>query len=399
MSAAEVVFAKPKVLVIEDSDDVRRIITRALNGMFETVIATNGREGLEKVLQGNIDLIITDIFMPEMTGDQMIAEIYKHENLRQIPILVVSGDDSSSVRVQLLKNGAQDYVLKPFSSAELLQRAQNLVRAKRLHEKLEQELSQKSEDMEELVNELSLRKRKIEELAETLIHSNHELEQFIFIASHNLQEPVRIVSTYVGLLGSRYDGKADSEVAEYMTTVIDNARRIQELLTSFVAYNDLRKAKRQIEAVDMQQILERIQILLSEDSTKGGCTITSSSLPKVKGHKDQLELVLWHLVTNAIKFKSSEAPVIKIEAVPTEGGRWLFSVRDNGIGFDMIYEKKIFEIFKRLHTLEAYEGTGMGLAVCKKIIERHGGKIWAKSAVGQGATFFFTLSAVEDEPL
>lgn len=231
--------------------------------------------------------------------------------------------------------------------------------------------------------------------AEELARSNRELEQFAYVASHDLQEPLRMVSSYVSLLGRRYSGQLDERADKYIHFAVDGANRMQRLITDLLAYSRVgtRGAEMaEVAIVDVvQQALANLEIAIRESDAE----IVHSDLPHVIGDSSQLGQLFQNIIGNALKFKMERRPRVEIEAERTDD-HWTFCVRDNGIGFDQRYADRIFGVFKRLHRNSDIPGTGIGLAICQRIIDRHGGRIWAESEIGNGARFFFTLPAVPD---
>lgn len=226
---------------------------------------------------------------------------------------------------------------------------------------------------------------------EALKRSNAELQQFAYIAAHDLQEPLRTVKSYTQLLVKRY-GTADAEGAEFARFVTGGVDRMYALINDLQAYSELAQRRAPSEPTDvndaLRQTLASLQLVLEETGAK----VEAEALPKVSVHESQLVQLLQNLMTNAIKYRGSDPPRIEIRAAREEMF-WRFSVKDNGIGFDMRYAEQIFGLFKRLHSSQHYPGTGLGLAICKKIVEGFGGRIWATSEPGVGSTFFFTLPA------
>ena len=229
-------------------------------------------------------------------------------------------------------------------------------------------------------------KLKLEELA----RSNAELEQFAYVSSHDLQEPLRMISSYLQLLQRRYQGKIDEKADKYIYFAVDGAARMQVLINDLLEFSRVTTRAEEPEPTDcefvLNQILSNLELYIKENKA----TVSHDTLPEVMADNTQLAQVFQNLIINGIKFHSEEAPKIHISA-EKKANEWLFSVQDNGIGIDPQYSEKIFEVFKRLHKKEEYPGTGIGLAVCKKIVERHGGRIWVESELGKGSTFYFTL--------
>lgn len=241
--------------------------------------------------------------------------------------------------------------------------------------------------------EITERKRAESELearAEDLRRSNAELEQFAYVASHDLQEPLRMVSSYTQLLARRYRDSLDEDAQEFIGYAVDGATRMQQLINDLLAYSRVGTRARELTPTDLSGIVEAALANLSVAIEESSAVVTSDELPTVAGDRTQLLQLFQNLIGNAIKFQDGGTPEIHVGA-KREDRDWLISVRDNGIGLDPQYAERVFVIFQRLHGRGDYEGTGIGLAVCKKIVERHRGKMWVESTLGAGSTFYFTL--------
>jgi PAS domain S-box-containing protein len=228
---------------------------------------------------------------------------------------------------------------------------------------------------------------------EELRRSNEELEQFAYVSSHDLQEPLRMISSYLQLLQRRYQGKLDEKADKYIYFAVDGAVRMQTLINDLLELSRVATRAREPEPTNSELVLDQVLSSLDLYIKQNRATITHDSLPEVIADSTQLGQLFQNLIANGIKFHSEKPPEIYVSA-EKKANEWLFSVKDNGIGIDPQYFEKIFEVFKRLHKKENYPGTGIGLAICKKIVERHGGCIWVESEVGKGATFYFTLPNV-----
>ncbi len=249
-----------------------------------------------------------------------------------------------------------------------------------------------------IVRDVSDRKRAEEQLrqaAAELESSNAELEQFAYVASHDLQEPLRMVASYTQLLARRYQGKLDEDADEFIGFAVDGATRMQALINDLLAYSRVGTRGRPFEATKTADIVDRVTADLDVAIKEAGATITRGPLPIVMGDAVQLGQLFQNLISNAIKFREERPPVVRINA-EREGSAWRFSVQDNGIGIEPEYAERIFVIFQRLHSRAEYPGTGIGLAICKKIVERHGGHIWVESPPGEGTTFHFTIPSRGD---
>ena len=244
------------------------------------------------------------------------------------------------------------------------------------------------------VQDITDRRRAAAEL-ETLVgelrRSNAELEQFAYVASHDLQEPLRMVSSFTQLLRRRYEGQLDATADEFIGYAVDGASRMQTLINALLEYSRVGTRGRPFTAVDAEGVFAVALANLRNAVGESGAEVVSGGLPVVFGDEVQLMQLFQNLIANAIKFRGEERPLVRVEA-RRRGREWVFSVKDNGIGIGAEYRERIFVIFQRLHGREEFSGTGIGLALCKKIVERHGGKIWVESEPGRGSTFYFTLA-------
>jgi PAS domain S-box-containing protein len=241
-----------------------------------------------------------------------------------------------------------------------------------------------------LASVIDIRERK--QIEDELRRSNEELERFAYVASHDLQEPLRMVGSYVQLLAKRYRGKLDSDADEFIGYALDGAVRAQQLIRDLLAYSRIGTRGGSLDPVDAGAVLHRALDSLRLALDESGAVVTADALPTVDADAAQLERVFLNLVANALKFRNAGPVEVHVSA-ERRADEWLFTVRDNGIGIEPQYFDRIFVIFQRLHGRDEYPGTGMGLAITKKIVERHGGRIWVESTPGAGATFSFTLPA------
>ena len=260
-----------------------------------------------------------------------------------------------------------------------------------------------------VVQDISDRKQANEALARyaaELERSNQELEQFAYVASHDLQEPLRMVASYVQLLAKDYGDKLDADADEYIGYAVDGARRMQRLIDDLLAFSRVGTRGQQFQPVDCNQLLQDVLLGLKLAIEESGASITYAELPTIMADRGQVYQLLQNLIANALKFRGDAPPHIHVSATwhaggegantgpnisSDEGPSWVFAVADNGIGIDPQYSERVFVIFQRLHSRAQYSGTGIGLAICKKIVERHGGRIWVDSTLDQGATFYFRL--------
>ena len=243
------------------------------------------------------------------------------------------------------------------------------------------------------IRDITERKRAQTELARyaaDLERSNQDLDQFAYVASHDLQEPLRTMASFSQLLARKYKGRLDADADEFIGYVVDGATRMQALINDLLAYSRVGRKGKPFVPTDAGQAFDRALVDLSKAVEESGGTVTRDTLPTVTCDDVQLERLFQNLIANAVKFRSAQPPKVHVSA-RREGSGWLFSVQDNGIGIDGRFKDRLFVIFQRLHAANEYPGTGMGLAISKKIVERHGGRIWVESEPGKGSSFFFTL--------
>lgn len=228
------------------------------------------------------------------------------------------------------------------------------------------------------------------DLLEQLTKSNAALHDFASIASHDLKEPLRMVTAYLQLLARQYKGARDERADEYISFAVSGANRMRTLIEALLGYSKLGTEKAELSLVDCNEVVGEVLSNLEVAIKESSAAFEIERLPTVMGDRNQLTQLFQNLIANALKFKAAEPPRIKISA-RDEGAKWELSVRDNGIGFPMADAEKIFAMFRRLNNHDEYEGAGIGLSVCSSIVQRHGGKIWATSSPGHGAVFSFTL--------
>jgi PAS domain S-box-containing protein len=247
------------------------------------------------------------------------------------------------------------------------------------------------------IRDISLRKKSEEQLMKTmdeLKRSNDDLQQFAYVASHDLQEPLRMVASYTQLIASRYQGKLDADADEFIAFAIDGCNRMQVLIQDLLAYSRAGTDGKALSEVSSEETLLAALANLGLTLEKSGAIVTHDLLPTIMTDETQLRQVLQNLIGNAIKYRGAEAPQVHVSA-KNDAKKWIFSVRDNGLGIDPKNFERIFILFQRLHGRNEFEGTGIGLAICKKILERLGGRIWVESQLGRGSTFFFALPEIQ----
>jgi light-regulated signal transduction histidine kinase (bacteriophytochrome) len=244
------------------------------------------------------------------------------------------------------------------------------------------------------IRDITARRRTEEHLSDTveeLKRSNDELERFAYLASHDLQEPLRMVASFTQLLSKRYKGRLDADADEFIAYAVDGSNRMQKLIQDLLFYSRAGTGGHPLREVAIDVVLKDALLNLEVAIEECGAVVTHDDLPVIKTDPVQLTQVFQNLIGNAIKYRGARVPEVHVAAARGSARDWIFSVRDNGIGIDEEYFEKLFVLFQRLHVRGEFTGTGIGLAVCKKMLERLGGRIWLKSQLGLGSIFYFSL--------
>ncbi len=239
-----------------------------------------------------------------------------------------------------------------------------------------------------------LHEDELETLVLKLKQSNNDLERFAHVASHDLQEPLRVISSYVQLINKRYNEKLGDGAKEFFGFIVDGCKRMQQLINDLLDFSRVVQNDLITDTVDLKDTMKHVERNLAKKMESSAAIVTHKDLPPVIANRSLLERLLQNLINNSLKYHDTSTPPL-IEVTSKEGDHeWVISVKDNGIGIDEKYFDKIFIIFQRLHTVDEYSGTGVGLAICQRIVHAHGGKIWVESALNEGTTFSFTLPKI-----
>jgi len=374
-----------KILLVDDNPANLLALESILADLGQELVkAYSGRQALRYLLNQDVAVILLDVNMPGMSGFETAELIRRRKRSEHTPIIFVSAiDQTQNHALQGYSLGAVDYLPTPATPEVLRSKVAVFIE---LFKKT-QEVRRQEQALRALNAQLEQR---VAERTAELQRSNEELQQFAYVVSHDLQEPLRVVASYVQQLAERYQDKLEAEANELIGYALDGAKPMQQLIVDLLAYSRIETIGQEFAPTDCEGVLQRVLSDLRVAIEESGAEVTHDPLPQVMADNVQLGQVLQNLLGNAIKFRSQEPPRIHVSA-RQEGQQWVFSVRDNGIGINPRYAERIFGIFERLHPRTEYPGTGIGLAICKKIVERHGGQIWVESEPGKGAAFFFTL--------
>ncbi|NER30998.1 MAG: response regulator [Symploca sp. SIO1C4] len=365
---------KGNILIVDDKLENLNVLELALSEEgYEVRKAINGPMALMGVRADPPDLILLDIKMPDMNGYEVCSQLKADAQTNDIPVIFISALDEVIDKVRAFTIGGVDYITKPFQFEEVLARVENQLTIRNLHKRLQEQ------------------NLHLLQLNQELTRSNKELEDFTSVVSHDLKQPLQVIIGFVKLLGIKYLNCLDAEGKEYVAQIAKAATHMQRLIQDLLTYSQVGTGNRELKPTDcntvLTQTLADLQMVINENKA----VITHQSLPTVIADELQLEQLFENLISNAIKFhRPTEPPQVKI-LVERKNGEWLFGVHDNGIGIKPQQSERIFQMFQRLHSEQEYPGTGIGLAICKKVVECHGGSIWVESDPNIGTSFYFTL--------
>ena len=371
--------------------------------------AESGEEALKKILKTNYCLIIMDVQMPGLDGFEVVKILSGNKRTKDIPVIFLSALNIEKKYIfKGYETGAVEYITKPVDSDLLILKVKTFIKIyeqqnelKGMKDLLSKEIKIRKEAQDNLEIKIAERTRELVAKNEELELRNHELQQFSWVVSHDLNEPIRKIQIFIKIIKELYL-TADEKAIDYVDRTIKSAERMQTLITDLLAYSRL-SSQVKPETTDLNVVLQEVLSDFDYLIERKNATIKTSELPTIDSIPSQLRQVFQNLIGNALKFSgNTDKPVIEItseiiaeksfdSAVSPDGKFCRISVKDNGIGFDEIYLDRIFIIFQSLNDRQTYEGTGIGLAIAKKIIEKHNGLITAKSKPGEGASFIIVL--------
>lgn len=374
-----------KVLLADDNADMRDYVSRLLSEHYNVITAVNGEDALEKTIQLRPDLLLSDVMMPKLDGFSLLKKIRTHSEIKNIPVILLSARAGEEARLEGLDSGADDYLVKPFSAKELLARVDGSIKLARSRiaqtEILEQEV--KSRTLELSLLNISLRR------------SNEDLQQFAHVASHDLKEPVRKIRTFGSRLQDEYGELLPDRARLFLDKIHNATERMFSMIDGVLAYSMLNASGQPIEKIDLNEVLKNTESDLEIIIQQKKGTIRRGHLPTIEGAPVLIHQLFYNLLNNSLKFSRADTPpiiYISGEVIGTTDGPVAeIGFSDNGIGFDQQHAMTIFDTFARLNSKDNYEGTGLGLSLCKKIVERHHGTITAMGTKNRGAVFTIKL--------
>jgi signal transduction histidine kinase len=384
---------RPLVLVVEDNDDMRRFVAETLATEYRVATAADGEEGLARALEVQPDLVVTDVMMPRMSGDQLLRALRERQGGDGVPVMVLTARADDAARARLLREGAEDYLVKPFAPEELRARAARLIETKRTRDVLQMALATREQDIEALAREVSVRKQE----AET---ASRAKDEFLSTAAHELKTPVTAIKGHAQLLARWTSTSAEPRQARAIEVLDRQCDRLNRLVQELLDVSRVAQGRMEVspEPLDLAQLAADVVEQLQATTTRHRLTLTAEPAT-VNADPDRIGQVLTNLLSNAIKFSpaSSEVDV----RVWVADGRAVVSVQDHGVGIPREKQARMFERFYRAHagTAQDYGGMGIGLHLSHQLVQRHGGDMWFTSAEGAGSTFSFSLPLLEADPL
>jgi signal transduction histidine kinase len=382
---------KYKVLLADDNADMRDYVSRLLSEHYDVITAVDGEDAFEKMILRKPDLLLSDVMMPKIDGFSLLKKIRSHPAIQNIPVILLSARAGEEAKLEGLDTGADDYLVKPFSAKELLARVDGSIKLAR----------SRIAQTEILEQEVKHRTRELSLLNISLQRSNEDLQQFAHVASHDLKEPVRKIRTFGSRLQDEYGDILPGRARLFLDKIHNATERMFSMIDGVLAYSMLNASEQPIEQVDLNDILKNIESDLEIFIQQKKAVVKKGRFPTIEGASVLIHQLFYNLLNNSLKFSQTDVPpVIHInsEIVGTADAQMAkIGFTDNGIGFDQQHAISIFDTFARLNSKDKYEGTGLGLSLCKKIVERHHGTITAMGTKNKGAVFIIQLPLKQTE--
>lgn len=367
-----------EILLFEDNIGDAGLLEEMLeesNSLYQLKVVETLEEGLYVLKSNFFVVILLDLGLPDSDGINTLIDV--HNKAPDTPIIVLTGLDNEEIGTLAVKKGAQDYLIKKEIDSKLLKRS---IRYAIERKKTELELEISHEKLEE----------KVRERTKALEQSNKELQQFAYVASHDLKEPLRMITSFLQLLERRYSDQLDQDANDFIGFAVEGAKRLDNMINDLLEFSRVTRKEIEFNKVDLNNVLEQSSLNLKLAIENNYAEITYNTLPTICADENLMILLFQNIISNSIKYRQNETPKINISATK-ESYQYIFAIKDNGIGMSSEHLDRIFTIFQRLHTKDEYEGTGIGLAIAQKIVHQLGGNIWAESDLGMGSIFYFTI--------
>ncbi|MBD2543953.1 sensor histidine kinase [Planktothricoides raciborskii] len=381
------------ILIVDDHVENLQILFSMLTDYgYEVRRVLNGIQALNVVKSEPPDLILLDILMPEMDGYEVCRYLKAEASTASIPVIFLTALDDEVDKLKAFEVGGIDYITKPFHMKEVMARIENqltIQRQRRAIAEQNEQLKAQNIRLEQLNTELIKLNSKLEQ-------SNQDLEQFAYIASHDLRSPLQTIIGFAQILNQKYQQYLDEKGKHYLDRIITGGYRMNKLIGALLEYSRIGCKHLEFKPVDGNKMLAQVLESLQAEIESSHAVIVRDNLPNFIGDEVQIEQLFQNLISNGIKYRNPQVkPQIKITVEPRINFEYLIGIHDNGIGICAEDFQRIFQVFQRLHNSEQYPGTGIGLAVCQKIIDNHGGRLWVESEENQGTSFYFTLRGQE----
>ena len=392
------------ILIVDDIATNRKLLRVTFEAEDHTTLeAADGVEALQILARETVDAVISDIFMPNMDGFRLCYEIRKSPRLHLLPFIIYTSTYTSPDDMKLAQTvGADKYLTRPASTAGLLAALREVIDKQAARPAPSAPVVEETYVLQKysqtLVQKLEQKNAELAQANQALKRSNEELQQFAYIASHDLQTPLRNISGFVQLLQANYAEALDEQANDWIRRTVQATDQMHTLIRDVLAYSSLESQMLPFQPFSFREIVNDAIAFLGVSIGDAGGQVSCGELPTVTGDRAQLVQLMQNLIGNGLKYHGRELPHVHVSA-KFAGNEWVFSVRDNGIGIAPKHHERIFEIFRRLHNQQEYPGTGIGLAICRRVVHRHGGTIWVESEADHGSVFHFTIPEKTIDPL